>query len=377
MVNQEHFKIIIMVDVIKNIADMESIKDSINNLADRYKLPLLRYEWLKNTADNTCPPAKLYFVIISNGSEIDAIAPLVLIRNNISERLEIIGTSLHKEPGGFLYKDAESLQLMLEVILKLKKPVFIKGIRIFSPESVLLEPILRNNKRFSLIKDSSIPFLPIAESWECFEKKISSSRRSSLKRLERIGKDMGDYKVEIFVPASDEVDKYITDVFEVEASGWKQRMGTAMKSNSRLGKFFQFYARDAAELGFLRLCFLKINNKPIAAQIGIVYAGRFWSLKIGYDEKYSKCSPGILMMNEMIRYSFNNKLEAVELLGSDEQWLHIWTNHIRRLITYNIYSSKINGAFDLFIDYSSSLLSKLEYQVIKRLNNSQLSNAKS
>ena len=365
-----------MIEVIRNIDELELIKESINQLADNFKMPLLRYEWLKNTAITCCPPGKLNFIILKENDEITAVAPLVIVSDLFSERLEIIGTSVHKEPGGFLYKNSESLNALIEEIINLEKPVFIKGIKIFSSLSFALESLLKNKKKYCFVTGASIPFLPISESWESFQKRISSSRRSSFRRLERIGREMGELTTEIVTPSENEVDGQIEEVFNVEASGWKGRTGTAMKLNSGLGIFFKNYSRDAARLGILRICFLRINSKAIAAQIGVVYANRFWSLKIGYDENWSKCSPGILLMNEMIRYAFDNRLEAVEFLGSDESWLHIWTNHTRRLITYRIFSSPVSSTLNLFVEYSGSMFRKIRYHFVKSLMKEQPANVK-
>ncbi|MEW6193625.1 MAG: GNAT family N-acetyltransferase [Bacteroidota bacterium] len=139
-------------------------------------------------------------------------------------------------------------------------------------------------------------------------------------------------------------------------------------SNKRLGDFFRSYSRDTVELKMLRFCFLRISGIAAAVQIGIEYANRFWLLKIGFNEAFARCSPGIILMNEVIGYAFFKKLNAVEFLGSNEEWLHIWTNHFHEISNYRIYNSYLSCLFDLSRTYPSRLINKLFSISAKRVN---------
>lgn len=366
-----------MIQVIENINDLEQIKASCNILADKVKMPLLRFEWLRNCACTLSSGENIKVFIITEENEIKAIAPLVLRRNFLTERLEIMGSSLHKEPTGILFKDEESLINLLREIINYGYPIYLNGLRTYSTETACIASICMDEKIHSLIKNAKVLSLPINESWKEFQDSISSSRRSSIRRLERIANSMGKLKIEIISPSVDELDNYLKDVFTVEASNWKKRMGTAMQYNSRLGIFFRNYMKESAELGFLRLCYLRINDIVIAVQVVIEYANRLWLLKIGFDEKWSKCSPGIILMHEVIRYAFEKKLDSIEFLGSDEPWLHIWTEKYHDLISCLLYRSSITTAADLAAELSYSIYNKVHFKIAKRLvnKNRELSHA--
>ena len=119
----------------------------------------------------------------------------------------------------------------------------------------------------------------------------------------------------------------------------------------KLNTFYKQYSYLAAQSKILRLCFLFIDDTPVAMLFGVVFQGRFWVLKIGYDEEYSRCSPGILLIHETIRYAFTNGLKSYEFLGSDENWLHMWTkDNIRRHISIGYYPFNFIGLKRLSID---------------------------
>ncbi|MBI5401763.1 MAG: GNAT family N-acetyltransferase [Ignavibacteriae bacterium] len=348
-----------MVRVIENIEELSSIKKDCNRLADKIQMPLMRFEWLVNCAKTVSSNEKLFVIVLFSGENVKAIAPMVLVKKYFSERLEMLGASLHSEPMSFLYEDEDSLLGLLQAINNMKKTIFLYGLNSSSLEMIKLEQLHNHQRSLNFVRSGNIPYLPITDTWENFQQNVSSSRRSSLRRLKKLAENNGNVSIEIKCPPAETVDKYLDEIFELEASGWKKQIGTAMMVNKKLGAFFRNYSREAADLKILQLCFLRIDGTAVAAQIGLEYANRFWILKIGHNEKYAKFSPGILLMNEVIRYSFGKKLDAIEFLGGNEQWLHIWTDHLHDMISYRIYHSYVSCFFDFTNAFANVLLKRV------------------
>ncbi len=357
-----------MIRIIENINAFESIRKDCNRLADKIQMPLMRFEWLLNCAKVISPAEKLFVIVLLSDGNVKAIAPMVLVKKYFSERLEMLGASLHNEPVSFLCEDEDSFLELLQAINGMKKTIFLNAIRESSLEMITIERSFTRRQGFNFVRSGSVPYLPVTETWENFQQNISPSRRSSLRRLRRIAESMGELSIEILSPPVGLVDQYLDEIFEIEASGWKKRTGTAMTINKKLGNFFRSYSREAASLKTLRLCFLRINETAIAAQICLEYANRFWILKIGHNEKFSNCSPGILLMNEVIRHSFDKKLDGVEFLGSNEQWLHIWTNHFHEVVSYRIYYSPVSCFFDFTNVFAKLLFSRAHLFLYKKKN---------
>ncbi len=357
-----------MIKIIDNIEELRTIKESLNILADKFEMPFSRFEWIKNCAETLRPKEKIKIFILIEDGELKSVIPLALKKNFIYEGYEIIGSSLHKEPECFLYKDEESLYRLLKAIIESGKTLYIRGIRTCSIEAQCIERLLKEKRLAAAVKDAHVLFLPVSGSWDSFLETISSSRRSSIKRLKRIAERSGELKAQIITPDAGTIDSLLEEVFQVEASNWKIRMGTSMLYNSRLGTFFRNYLKDISMLGFSRFCFLRINDKPVAVQLGMEYANRLWILKIGFDENWSKCSPGIILMNEVIKYAFDKKISSVEFLGGDEPWLHIWTDLFHDLIAYQIYQPNFIAVPDLISEFSSGAVSKLHLRAVKSLS---------
>ena len=123
--------------------------------------------------------------------------------------------------------------------------------------------------------------------------------------------------------------------------------------------FLLDYCTKACRAGILRLCFLFIDQTAIGMQICVEYARRLWVLKIGYDETCAKCSPGIQITKEAICYTFQNKLEAYEFLGSEESWLRPWTKNSHAYSTIVYYPFSRQGLSGFGRDVLRILLKKI------------------
>lgn len=354
-------------EIVSTVGEFSLLEDEWNTLARKFQSPLLSHEWFAACAEAFCPPAQLLVIVLRADNEIAAAAPLVRVRADGVERIELLGSSLLREPSGFLYRDEESLERLLEIIASLRKPMIIGRVPVDALESVTMTRRLRFPNVLRVMEQSWAPSITIKSSWEEFERGISASRRSSLRRARRHAEKLGSVDFQILAPELCDVDRCLEEFFRVEAASWKERNGTSMKSIEELRHFFLLYARAAARKGILRTSYMRINGKAVAAQLAVEFAESFWTFKIGYDETFAHCSPGILLMHEAIRYAFERQLKSFEFLGNDEPWIHIWTESVSTFATYRVYPWTVSGTWALGQDMSIRFLRKFRARR-KRMN---------
>jgi len=325
------------IDVIQELDGLSGLADEWNRLASRFKTPLLRHEWFTSCAEAFCPPGKLSIMVGREEGEIVVIAPLVSNPSFGVRRLEILGTAVLGELSGFLYKDDRSLADLMNVILASRRPLLFRGLLSDSPEIRCLKEVRHSRLSYGESAEFASPWVPVSTSWEKFYPTISSSWRSTLRRAQRRAEEIGPVQYEFVTPTPETLGQYLPEMFRVESAGWKSRTGTALQASAVLSRFFHGYATSAARLGMLQFAFLRIGGKPVAAQFLIVYGGRLWVLKVGYDEAYSRCSPGILLMHRVVQYAFEQSFEAFEFLGANEPWTGIWKPELHRHEMYRRY----------------------------------------
>ncbi len=351
-----------MAEIVRELSDLKGLAVAWNELAERLGTPLLRYEWFAACAEAFSPPRRLAVAVARSQGKPVAIAPLASISESGVETLQFLGASFLSEPSGLIYEDEDALEEVLDAVLALRTPVLFSRLRASTPEIEVLRRICQGRALVAFRNTAGSPWIPIATTWSDFETSISSKRRASFRRAWRRAEAAGKVEFEIASPAPENLGPHLDEIFRVEASGWKGRRGTAMLSKEPLRRFFELYSHHAAALRMLRLSFLRISGQAAAAQLAVEYAHRFWVLKIGYDEAWASCSPGILLMHETIRYAFERGLRAFEFLGADQSWMRVWSPSSHSYVTSRIYPYSVKAVIGCGIDMSRSLLRQLVHR---------------
>lgn len=346
-----------MIKIIKDLKEMKAIANEWNNLAMGFHTPLLQHEWLYACAESFCEPGQLFVILNIEQGVITAIAPLILRNNQLNDRLELLGSSFTFEPGGMIFKDEASLKELLKGMIRLGMPMVLGRLYSESFEVSLLKSF-RGGKCF-LNRAAGSPVLSIKTSWEKFEAEMSSDYRNELRRKRKLLEANGKMNFEMVAPTPDNMGRFLDEMIRLEAAGWKGKEKTALFFDQRLKKFYYQYSEQASRRGDLRVGFLKVDEKPIAAILGVESSNRFWVLKIGYDEAWKKCAPGILLLHESIKYSFGKNLEGFEFLGSEENWIRRWTKQTNVCVIARFYPYTFWGVNGFTWDAFRSIFKKV------------------
>jgi CelD/BcsL family acetyltransferase involved in cellulose biosynthesis len=300
-----------------------------------------RYAWARASAE-AFDDHSLTVAVVEDGSDVSAIAPLAARRDGVT-RLGLAGVDELSEPGDFVYRDRGALERLAAGVSRLSRPLHVARIEEDSPTADALRRAYGRRAIFNSRAVAPYPWIPLDESWQEPEQNLSSRRRSDLRRAQRHAEEAGEVAIELLTPSKDELPPLLDEIFRIEAAGWKGREGTALAHDEKRRQFFVRYAEAAADAGFLRLAFLRIGGKTAAVQLAAECGGRFWLLKVGYDEEFKRASPGSLLMAETIRYSASCGLETYEFLGRAESWTRVWTETEHDCVAVRSYPVRPRG----------------------------------
>ena len=186
------------------------------------------------------------------------------------------------------------------------------------------------------------PYIPLPGSWEEYQGTLQSKFKANCRRRRRKLEEKGRVTVER-VEGGLELEAKLEEGFALEASGWKGRRGTAMAQDGRTRGFYSELAREAGYAGRLALYYLRLDGRAVAFQYGLEYGGRYFLLKPGYDESLSDCSPGQLLMEEVLRECTARGLREFDFLGPDMVWKRDWTDKVRRHTWLYIFNDTTLG----------------------------------
>jgi len=187
---------------------------------------------------------------------------------------------------------------------------------------------------------------PIVDTTGTYEDWRMQSRPRWGAPLERFRRKMvRDHVAELSIVAEPgDLDAELARGFAVEASGWKGESGTAILSDERTMMFYRDIANAFAARGELALSRIVLDGHWAAFDLCLLYRDRLYLLKTGYDERYRKLAPGLVMRLSIVERCFELGIDAHELLGDEAEWKSKFATGERAHVGFHAYERGFRGS---------------------------------
>jgi CelD/BcsL family acetyltransferase involved in cellulose biosynthesis len=350
--------------LIRSLEDLDGLKDAWEPLSASARFPMQDFSWVRACAASLLARHELHVVVVADTSGPIAIAPLVKpLKGPV--RLELLGVGELSEPMDFVYASDAALSALAGAVARSRMPLDLKRIAADSPTVGALERAFRGKGPLIIRPGNPYPRIPLDAGWTNPEQRLSSSRRSLLRRVRRRAEQLGTLTWEVAAPTRSNLAPMLEEAFRVEAASWKGRDGSALAKSPVKRTFFEMYAASACEEGILRMCFLRIGGRTAAMQYAVEHKGGFWLFKIGYDEEFASCSPGSILIEETVRYAASRGVASYEFLGSVEEWTRMWTDDQCECVSLRSYPMGFNGAVALGSDAARFAAGRIQ-RIVRR-----------
>ena len=327
--------------IIRDISELRLAASGADNVtSDSRMSPMQDPAWLLSGAEALLGRESLMAAAIVDGGRLLALA--VFSRGmGLFRGYRQVGHKELGEPGDFYYVDEASLKALIEALYELRMPIALDRTWGDAKSVDQLVSAYRGRGVVTINDAGSCPYIDLESCNGDSDQLLSRSLHSDLRRSRRKAETLGEVTFDVHAPVSEqEFLPLYEQAMRVEAAGWKGRSGTALAMAQKQRNFFRRYGCSMAERGALRLAFLRIGPKIVAMQYAVQANDRIWVLKIGYDEQYRSCSPGMLLMQSMLRYAADCGLRSYEFLGSPAPWINRWTTVGRSTIRVDVCHSR-------------------------------------
>lgn len=298
--------------------------------------PIEQFEWWQACVDGLPGTGQLHPFVVSEHGKFLAIAPLVLSPGPLP-RFELIGVRQLQEPMDFVYSSPNTLAVLCDTLVRQKVPIDLQRVPRHSPLVDQLQQAFKGRGLLRVSTTTPYPSLALDASWATPESHFNAGRRSDFRRARRNADKAGVVQFELVAPEAPTLDRLLAEAYDTELNGWKGSRGTALAIDPVRSDFYRRYFRECMRQGILRLAFMRIDGIAVAMQIGVHINNRLWLQKIGYNEAYSRMSPGTLLMLEVVRQAAQNGTESIEFLGAVEPWTELWTKAKRECVRIRAY----------------------------------------
>jgi hypothetical protein len=320
------------------LMDLAESWDCLDTFLDA---PFGKHAWVMSCAEQLAADVPLFAPVILDGKTPVAVAPLARPQGLLGAARHVED---HGEPGDFNFRDTECLDRLAAGLAASRVPLALERTPADSPAVEALRRAYRRRGFVIVRPRPGCPFIEIDGTPDETSARLSASLRSDLRRASRKAEQIGVVSFETHAPAT-ERDLLLLweEAVKVEAAGWKGRSGTALDADRRIGSFYRSYATRACERGILRILFLRLGADVAAMMIAVEASDRWWILKIGYDERFADCSPGMLLLHEALRDAARRGLRSYEFLGSPAGWTRRWTERERPMARVLVYPWTVQG----------------------------------
>lgn len=232
---------------------------------------------------------------------------------------------------GIVADDPAAMREVAATLMGLPAPrVVFTYLRAGGPSAAVIDAAVAAAGRRAEARTSiRVPVVDTTGAWDDYWATRSRNLRHNTERCLRRARDAGDLVFEVHDAFEDgRLEALLREGFAVEASGWKGQEGTAILADARTRTYYSELAAWAAGEGWLRLAFVRLDGTPIAFCFGIEAFGVHYALKVGYEDRMRKLSPGMLLMHGLIRRSFATGMRAFDFAGHDAAWKSAWATGI-------------------------------------------------
>ncbi len=191
------------------------------------------------------------------------------------------------------------------------------------------------------------PYVDCSRPWDDYWQSLGRSSRATWGRRERRLVRDRDARLQVYSEWA-AVAPLWERLLEIEASGWKGEMGTAIAQSPVTRQFYTRLAQALADAGRLRLFTLEIPAQGIIAfELTEFSDGVLYQLKVGYDQAWHKHSPGQALRVQLLRWAFAQPdVRAFDMLGGGGKAAAVkrkWATDATRLETLYLFRPSLPG----------------------------------
>jgi CelD/BcsL family acetyltransferase involved in cellulose biosynthesis len=321
-----------------------------HHLAERATLPTQHPEFVAALRSTLLADDELALLQVESYGHFDAVLPLARSAGRLG-RWRLVGDEEVFEPGDALCRDSVAAHRLASLIAQDKRPLVMSRVPAASAFVPALREAMRGRGLVDVRPATPCPTIAVDDSWAEPETKFNSRRRSDFRRAARKAAEFGTVEYETLTPTPAEFDALFDEAIRVEAASWKREAGTAIACDACKEAFFRAYFKAASENWNCRIDFLRLGGETAAMHLAVELGGAHWLYKIGFDERFKRCSPGTLLMLHALGETARRGLHRFELMGDAESWItDLWTRDAHPCVQIRTYPFSPTGAAALALD---------------------------
>ncbi len=316
-----------------SVERFSAIKGDWDRLADGERTPFLRHAWLASWWA-AFGNGRLRICALWDDGELAALFPLCATPAGLAGL-----TNDHTPLFRPLARARRDLERVVDEVLDQPHDLLVEALPGDHPAlDVLAERCARRGRRTLVTPQHTSPIAETA-GVDDYRARLSTKSARELRRLR--GKMHREHRAELsMLTRVLELEPELQLGFEVEASGWKGELGTAILCSPQTDRFYRLMARSFHDEDRLRMSTIRLDGRVVAFDLCLLDNGRVYGVKFGYDERFRNLAPGLILQHGEIERCCELGLDAFELLGDDEEYKRRFSTTQRTHYSLRAYTGR-------------------------------------
>jgi len=340
--------------VIHTIRDFQMLEDRWNDLLNwcPHHTVFQTWEWQFTWLEIF--QKEPYVILAFKGDEPVAVLPFFRINLTVFHILRLIGAPDSDYLDLIIRKGFEEqvLRLFFLEILNRERSVGIvelHSINEASPVFSFIHETPLNNFEIAFT-EKICPYVRLPQTWDKYLNSLSSSTRYLIRRKQK--KLGADFSVNVgFARTQDEFEKRMADFILQHQKRWINLQQPGAFARRKFTAFHQKVGKKLFQKGWVKLYFLELDNYPVASYYLFYYKNSLFYYLSGFDPKYEKYSPGVILMGKIIKDAIQDGRDEFDLMRGNTAYKFNWTsnkriNHTfileRKIAAVTLYTSVVD-----------------------------------
>ena len=190
---------------------------------------------------------------------------------------------------------------------------------------------------------ASCPFIRLPGTWEAYLAGRGPGTRYDLRRKARALRRGHDVKLER-VEEAQHLGRAMEELFDLHAARWRMRGEPgSFDRDPRNRAFHRAMAAAAERRGWLRLYFLNVDGRRVAAFVGYEVGGRLSYYQLGWDPAWGRWSVGTVLIAEVLRDAIARGVKEFDFLRRAEAYKGRLAEEARGTVTLRVWRPTWRG----------------------------------
>jgi hypothetical protein len=339
----------IRLEVIHDFQGLEKYAESWNRLAQATGNPVLSHAWIISHLQTRLNSGDFWFCLLAfDGDRLVGACPII----TVPRRWPGGRNCLRFETPYDIFTTGAVEPLVLEEFASQVCPAFhdylwsipcdcsclrIRGLPENRVAHVTDRKVFRRSSAI-VDKDSAENFISVRGSAEDY---FAGLAKNFLRNYRRIGRRIEEQPEVRFRFETGGSERNAEQFMDIEHQGWKAERKTSIRSDESYVEFFRLLTKRMEDLGWLRWAFLDIDGEPAAGQFMVQSKDTLYVVKIGYNEKFSKLSPGAALFGRVIEDAFApGGVKEINFM-SGYSWMKDWNIQSRDLVNIAFFPDTV------------------------------------